>query len=321
MSERKTFKIYFSHDVYARQDPKIKKLLAHFRKESEEKAKAALCVYWWIVEDMHAEDYEVCNLEAYADDYRCDINFLKSILEDFELFRQEDGCYISDRVIRNFQAQEEQSKANKKAADKRWENYRKRKAEAQEEQPIEVNEELVVFVIQEFNKKFKKSYAVSDDNRNKISLISQKNKLSFEHWRKIIENAYRGWDYRDEKGNKIRHEKPNLKRIIEDWESFLQGDAYLAPDHEAEQKEKDEQERKKQEEQEQQRIQSKKDDEEYKNKKNSLQSKEEAIEFFIARNHYVMPNYIARSSLFKELSEKFDITVEEILAARGGEDE
>ncbi|MCD7740162.1 MAG: DUF4373 domain-containing protein [Candidatus Gastranaerophilales bacterium] len=111
---------YFQHDRYARQDPKIRALLAHFRKESEETAKSAMCVYWWIVEDMHTDSYPADNLEAFADDYRCSVEFLKSILEDFGLFRQENGCYISDRILRNLQEQQNKINLKQGAANSRW---------------------------------------------------------------------------------------------------------------------------------------------------------------------------------------------------------
>ena len=58
MSKKNYKETYFQHDRYARQDPKIKSMLVHFRKESEDKAKAAVCVFWWIVEDMHIDDVQ-----------------------------------------------------------------------------------------------------------------------------------------------------------------------------------------------------------------------------------------------------------------------
>ena len=90
-NNRNIYRSYFSHDVFARQDAKIKNLLLHFRKESNLKAQAAVCIYWWVIEDMHADDYPIDKLDVFADDYRCDVDFLKSILEDFDLFRIEDG--------------------------------------------------------------------------------------------------------------------------------------------------------------------------------------------------------------------------------------
>lgn len=314
-------KTYFSHDVYARQDPKIKRLLAHFRKENDDKARSALCLYWWIIEDMHAEDYEVCNLEAYADDYRCDVEFLKAVLEDFELFRTDDGCYVSDRVIRNFQEQAEKSKKNKEKVEKRWENHRKKQGEAQAELHQEINEELVAQVIQEFNEKFKKSYAVSDDNRKKISAISEKNNLTFEHWQKIIYNAHRGWDFKDKTGTKVKHDKPSLKRILEDWESFLNDDAHLVPDYEAERKAKEAAEQKEAEEKEQAAAERNRQITEQKAAKAAVCDKESAIEYL--KNYCCILNLptamLHRHSVLKEFSELYDITVGDIVALKGGE--
>lgn len=111
---------YFQHDRYARRDSKIKALLTYFRKESEEKAKAAICVFWWIVEDMHLDDYPVDKLEVFADDYRCDVNFLHSILNDFNLFRVENNCYVSDRVLRNLEEQAKKAEQKSIAANTKW---------------------------------------------------------------------------------------------------------------------------------------------------------------------------------------------------------
>ena len=111
---------YFQHDRYARRDSKIKALLTHFRKESEEKAKAAICIFWWIVEDMHLDDYPVDKLDVFADDYRCDVDFLRSILNDFNLFRIENNCYVSDRVLRNLEEQAKKAEQKSIAANTKW---------------------------------------------------------------------------------------------------------------------------------------------------------------------------------------------------------
>lgn len=121
MSKKVYKETYFQHDHNARRDPKIKNLLAYFRRTAnEEKAKSALLIYWWIIEDMHVDDYPVNKLEAFADDYRCDVELLKSILEDFELFRIENECYISDRVLRNLKEQEDKIEQKQSAANIRW---------------------------------------------------------------------------------------------------------------------------------------------------------------------------------------------------------
>lgn len=119
-TEKNLTRPFFGHDVYEREDRKIKRLLFHFRKEDEMKAKAALLIYWWIVEDMHKDDYKVKDLEIYAEDYKCEPKLLKSILEDFELFRKENECYVSDRVLRNLEYLKSKSEQGAEAAETRW---------------------------------------------------------------------------------------------------------------------------------------------------------------------------------------------------------
>ncbi|MDD3238242.1 MAG: hypothetical protein PHV37_09125 [Candidatus Gastranaerophilales bacterium] len=157
VKEKKTNLVerFFSHDLYAREDIKIKRMLYFFRKESEDKAKAAICVFWWIIEDMHKDSYKIAELDMHADDYRCDIEFLKSILEDFELFRIEDDCYVSDRVMRNLEYQTEQADKNSKAAEVRWllSDFNKAYKDEFGEEPILETEEIEA--LKKYNGKIK----------------------------------------------------------------------------------------------------------------------------------------------------------------------
>ena len=224
---------YFPHDRHARQDPKIKKMLVHFRKNSELQAQAAVCIYWWIVEDMHTDDYPVNNLDAFADDYRCDVEFLKSILNDFELFHIVDDCYVSDRVLRNLKEQQEKSEKARKSSQARW--NKRPQTQGEPEQPPEpdtpqdnpeIDDELVNSIIQIYNTEFKKSQIVGKATREKIFKITKENNLSLEIWQKVFKNAKRGWNIKGE------NKKPNLKNILDNWDAFASDDYFLAPDEE-----------------------------------------------------------------------------------------
>ncbi len=218
---------YFQHDRYARQDPKIKNMLSYFRKTSEEKAKSAVCVFWWIVEDMHTDDYPINNLDAFADDYRCDVDFLKSILEDFNLFHIVDNCYVSDRVLRNLKEQEEKSEKARKKALKRW-------GAAKPDKPVqEINDDFINSIIQIYNSEFKKSQIIGKETKDKIFTITKENNLTAEIWQKVFSNAKRGWNIKGE------NKKPCLKNILENWDSFASDDYFLAPDEKAEQQQKE----------------------------------------------------------------------------------
>lgn len=300
---RNIYKTYFSHDIYSRQDPKIKKMLVHFRKESNEKAQAAVCLFWWIIEDMHADDYKIADLETYADDYRCDIDFLKSILEDFDLFRKEDDCYISDRVLRNIAEQEEKALKARDKANKRW---KKKEGEAL---PDEVDMEVVNSIIQLYNTTFKKTQIVGNVAREKIFKITKENNLTSDIWQKVFKNAKRGWDIKGE------HKIPNLKNILENWDAFASDDYYLAPDYEAIEAEKKEKELEQEKIKEEERKQAAIAQQEFEQSKNSICDAKSAIAHL---NKYskLPPALLAKSTVTKEYMQKYNFTVEDILAAR-----
>lgn len=237
MSKKLYKETYFQHDRYARQDPKIKNLLVHFRKISNEKAQAAVCIFWWIVEDMHTDDYPVNKLDVFADDYRCDVEFLKSILEDFDLFRIEGDCYVSDRVLKNLKEQEEKSERAKAKAAKRWQGKKSPNEAPAEPDNIQIDDEFVNSIIQIYNSEFKKSQIVGKATREKINKITKDNNLSTDIWQKVFKNAKRGWDFKGE------NKKPHLKNILENWDAFASDDYNLAPDIEADEikKEKEKQ--------------------------------------------------------------------------------
>ena len=120
---------YFSHDIAARQDEKILKMLFSFRKRAKEMSREELesfvalgsyGLFWAIVEYMHRNQLAVTDSDVIADDLRIPEVFVKMVLNDFELFRIENEQYISDRILKNINKQEEKSSANSKAAKARW---------------------------------------------------------------------------------------------------------------------------------------------------------------------------------------------------------
>lgn len=309
MSKKVYKETYFPHDRYARRDTKIKNLLVHFRRESEIKAQAAVCIYWWIVEDMHTDDYPVNKLEAFADDYRCDVEFLRSILEDFELFRIEDGCYISDRVLRNIKEQEEKSEKARQKAQQRWNNKKKN-----EDAPD--GKDIADEVIELFNTEFKKELTVSKENRKKINEITKDNNLTSEDWQKIIKNAKRGWDIEG------KNKKPMFKNILKDWDSFKSDDYNLAPDYEAQEAEKEAKrqaaEQRKAEEKEAKRLEDLETVRQQQQKKEDYEAitdKESALEFlfkYIPEAMQKNTDLMRISTDFRTTASRFDISAQEV---------
>ena len=120
---------YFSHDIAARQDEKILKMFFSFRRLAKEMTREELesfvalgsyGIFWSIVEYMHRNSLAISDSDVVADDLRVSEKFVKMVLNDFELFRQENNQYVSDRIQANINKQVEKSSANSKAAKAKW---------------------------------------------------------------------------------------------------------------------------------------------------------------------------------------------------------
>lgn len=102
---------YFSHDIASRQDRDIILLL-------DEMGYEGYGLFWAVVEFMHRNKLRVGEERLIAGkDYAEKVTH---ILNDFELFRIEDGEYISDRILRNINKQTEKSKKASAAAQAKW---------------------------------------------------------------------------------------------------------------------------------------------------------------------------------------------------------
>lgn len=113
---------YFSHDFNAHDDPKIKRMM---RKHGA----AGYGAYWYIVELLAAEtgrwflpkeDYE-----GIAFELRLQCDCIKSIVEDFELFKFDDENFWNKRLDSHFDLMAQKSATAKKNAEKRWAKERK----------------------------------------------------------------------------------------------------------------------------------------------------------------------------------------------------
>ena len=102
---------YFSHDMYPQKDKSIVMLM-------DELGYEGYGLYWRIVEFMHQNELCVGEERLIAGkDY---VEKVKSILNNFDLFRIEDNRYISDRILRNLAEQKEKMESKSKAAKARW---------------------------------------------------------------------------------------------------------------------------------------------------------------------------------------------------------
>ena len=106
-------KPYFAHDYCPLEDKNLFKLFIKLGAEG-------YGIYWLIVEFMHQNTFVIGEEELLAYKIHVDAEKIKSIMNDFGLFRTENNCYISDRILRNLNYAEQKNEAKTQAANVRW---------------------------------------------------------------------------------------------------------------------------------------------------------------------------------------------------------
>lgn len=283
-------KPYFSHDESASQDGKILKMFRDFRKMSKEMTReelesfvavGAYGVFWRIVEFMHGNNLLVDDVDVLADDLRIDTKYIQQILNDYELFRIEGDCYISDRILKNLNKQQSKSEKNKKSAETRWllSDFDKNYEDVFGKKPVLSSEEI------EALKKY--SQQISDLREKLPDLIYTLKGLKFETDTKFVPSAnwlLKGNNllrlYNGEFG-KLRHRK--TEKEIKAEEAELN----------AEQLEREESEKKRQAE------------------IDSIDSKADAIEY-ISKYTFNAGGKLFVNPAVQPLQTKFDITIQEL---------
>ena len=102
---------FFSHDISTRTNKSIKKLINTLGYEG-------YGLFWAIVEFMHKNELMIGEENLVIDDNYTDK--ITHILNDYDFFYIKNGCYISDRILRNIDKQEQKTRQNKTAAETRW---------------------------------------------------------------------------------------------------------------------------------------------------------------------------------------------------------
>lgn len=103
---------YFSHDYSTRMKKEIKKLIRDMGFEG-------YGLYWSIVEFMFRNELKVGEEDLVLDSSEY-TEKIKSILNDYDLFRIEENYYVSDRIIETIELQEEKTKKATDSASARW---------------------------------------------------------------------------------------------------------------------------------------------------------------------------------------------------------
>lgn len=104
---------YFPHDFNARNDPKLIALRHKYKA-------IGMAVYWTIIEFLHEQDGNKFEPKSYIISTLAEqsganaeqvLEVIKSCVDEFDLLRSDESCYVSDRVLRNIQKREEISEA------------------------------------------------------------------------------------------------------------------------------------------------------------------------------------------------------------------
>ena len=110
-------KTYFLHESTSFQDYKIIKMRSKLGIES-------YGIFWAVLELLFNEENKLCidDYDALAYSLQCDSNILKQVIEDFDLFILEDGCFYSKRLNSHIEDINNKSTKAKENAKKRWNN-------------------------------------------------------------------------------------------------------------------------------------------------------------------------------------------------------
>ena len=109
---------YFTHDYNARNDIKIKRLLSKFGYEG-------YGIFWALIEDLYNNtnvlrlDYETLSF-----DLRCNVELVKSIINDFDLFVIEGDIFGSSSIESRLEARNAKSEKARESVLKRWERQK-----------------------------------------------------------------------------------------------------------------------------------------------------------------------------------------------------
>tara|TARA_R110002012_G_scaffold267492_2_gene451305 strand:+ start:571 stop:1320 length:750 start_codon:yes stop_codon:yes gene_type:complete len=81
-------------------------------------------VFWAVLEVLFSEENKLCleDYETLAYGLQCDVDILKKVIEDFDLFVIEDGCFYSKRLMKTIEDINERSLKASNNAKKRWDN-------------------------------------------------------------------------------------------------------------------------------------------------------------------------------------------------------
>ena len=110
-------KTYLQHQSNSFTDIKIIKMRSKLGIES-------YGIFWALLELLFNEENKLCidDYSVLAFSLQCDADKLKSVIEDFDLFVVEDGCFYSRRLNNHIEEINNKSNKAKESINKRWNN-------------------------------------------------------------------------------------------------------------------------------------------------------------------------------------------------------
>ena len=170
-------KTYFNHDSVARLDIRVIKLRSKLSYEG-------YGIFWAVLELLFTEENKLCveDYDSLAFGLQCDPKILKQVIEDFDLFVVEDGCFYSRRLNNHIEDINNKSNKAKESINKRWNNtnvirtYNDSNTSKVNKSKVNKSKSIEERII-DFNKSIQSISDVSDDDKENFFLYwTEKNK-------------------------------------------------------------------------------------------------------------------------------------------------
>ena len=179
---------YFPHDVEASSDEKFTEMNYFFRRVKENSLNALLNksllplagygLYWKLIEHLHKHKIKADKVYILADEWRVDEEFLKLILDNFNLFEVQDGYYISKRVLKNLEEQEKRSEIARQNVQRRYAQQNQKPKEKTEEEK-EALKKAVDFLNESENLPLNQQFTSMYSQYQKLDEIKRMKALEF----------------------------------------------------------------------------------------------------------------------------------------------
>ena len=171
-------KTYFNHDSIARNDYRIIKMRSKLGMES-------YGIFWAVLEMLFTEENKLCvdDYDSLAFGLQCDPKILKQVIEDFDLFVVENGCFYSRRLNNHIEEINNKSKKAKENINKRWNNTNvirpnyQRNSSISKSNSKEDKSKSIENRILDFKKSIQSIEGISDEDKENFFLYwTEKNK-------------------------------------------------------------------------------------------------------------------------------------------------